>query len=75
MFAAVDRLSLIAASVGYSPAAVHRLLAVVAFYCGAQALCPQGSAVVVHRHSFPTAYEIFQDQGWNPGPLYWQADP
>ena len=46
VFVAPDRLALLAAAAGCSPEAVHRLLAVLASYCGAQALCPLGSAAV-----------------------------
>ena len=33
-----------------------------------------GSAVVVHRLSSSKACGTFPDQGWNQGPLQWQAD-
>ena len=32
------------------------------------------SLVVAHGLDCPTACGIFPDQGWNPCPLYWQAD-
>ena len=34
-----------------------------------------GSVVVAHGPSCSTAYGIFPDQGSNPCPLHWQADP
>ena len=33
-----------------------------------------GSAVAVHRLSWPVTYRILQYQGLNPYPLHWQAD-
>ena len=34
-----------------------------------------GSVVVVHGLSCSVAYGVFPDQGSNPCPLHWQADP
>ena len=65
-----------------SPVVDHRLWGVQASVvvghrlcsCSSQALeCP-GSTAVVLGLSDSAAREIFQDQGWNPGPLHWQAD-
>ena len=32
------------------------------------------SVAVAHRLSLPAACGGFPDQGWNPGPLHWQAN-
>ena len=42
--------------------------------CGAQALGHLSSVVMVHELSCPVAHGIFQDQGLNLCPLYWQVD-
>ena len=80
-------LSLVAGSEGYSLFPMHRLLTVVASLAAehglwgsrtpvdsAHKLWSRGSVVVAHSHSCPVACGIFPDQGWNPGPLHWQAD-
>ena len=41
---------------------------------GAQALGSRASVVVALRFSSSVAWGIFQDQGWHPCPLHWQAD-
>ena len=38
--------------------------------CRLQCLWHMGSVDVGHGLSCPTAYETFQDQGWNPCPLH-----
>ena len=58
---AMHGLSLIEASRGYSQIALHEL--------------PNaGSVLVTHRISWISACGIVPDQGWNPCPLYQQAD-
>ena len=79
----MHRISLVVATWGgYSPVTVHGLLTAVASpvvdhrlcSCSSQAFEGPGSTAVVLGLSDSVAREIFQDQGWNPGPLHWQAD-
>ena len=65
-------LPLVAASGGYSLAAVHRLLMVLVSL-NAQAPEHRLSSVVL-RLRCPEERRIFPDQGLNPCPLHWLAD-
>ena len=78
----MHRLSLVGASGGCSPAAVHGLLTVVTSLIaerelqahGFQWLQHVGSVVVVHRLSCFAVCGIFLDKGLDPCPLHGQAD-
>ena len=59
----------VAVSRGCSPAAVRRLVTVVASLVAGHVL-----RVVVHGLSCPTACGMLPGQGSNPCPLHWQAD-
>jgi len=74
IFIAVCGLSLVEGIKGYSLVAMRRLLLVVASHCRAQVLGRAGSAVVVHRLSYPEAGGIFPDQRSNPRCLHCKVD-
>ena len=61
VFVAAHRLSLDAASRGYSPVAVHRLLIAVASFWGSVGSRAWASVVVLHGLSCPTTRGIFLD--------------
>ena len=71
---AVRRLSLVAASGGYSWLWCTASHSCGFFCCGARALGARASVVVAHGLSCSVACGIFPDQGSNPCPLNWQAD-
>ena len=67
---AASGLSLVAASTGYSLAAVHSLLTVMGFCCRAVARGVRAQQLGgVHGLSRSAAAEIYPDQGLNPCPL------
>ena len=75
VFGAVHGLSPVMASRGYSVAAVHGLLIVVASLVVEHGLQgTQASVVVAHGLSCQVVCGIFPDWGLNLFPLHWQAD-
>ena len=76
VFVAACRLSLVAASRGYSSlqCSGFSLWWLLCCGCTARALGAQASVVVAHGLSCSAVRGIFPDQGSNPCPLHWQAD-
>ena len=74
LFIASRGLSVAEVSKGYSPAAVHRLLIVVASFVAEHSSRHTGLAAVVNSLSSPAVHGIFLDQGSNLSLLHWQAD-
>ena len=70
----LHRLSPVAASVGYSPAAVQVLLIVVVSLVGNTGSGCAGSVVMVHGLTYPAACGICPNQGLNLCPLHWKVD-
>ena len=66
VFAAAHRLSLVAASQGYSLVALGRLTIVVASAVAERGLYSIGAVVVVNGFSCLAACGILSDQEWNP---------
>ena len=65
----------LAAVMGYSLVALHRLLIAVASLISEDGALEQaGSGVAAHRLSCPVARGIFPTQGLNPYLLRWQVD-
>ena len=72
---AVHRLSLVAASGGYSSSCSRRASHCHGFFCcKVQALGAWALVAVAHCLSCPVACGVFLDQGLNLCPLLWQAD-
>ena len=74
VFIAARRLSLVAASGGYSSlqcAGFSLWWLLLLWSTGSRLM---GSVVVAHGLSCSTACGIFPDQGLNPCPLHWEAD-
>ena len=72
VFTAAHRLSLVAASGGYSPVVECGLLTAAASLVAAWAL--SGGAPVVVMHWLRCLCGIFLDKGSNQCPLHWQVD-
>ena len=69
VFTAVQGLSLVAASRGYSLVGVHRLLLSAACLVAEHGFWGKRSSVAAQELSRPWQYGIFLDQGSNPCPL------
>ena len=75
VFAAVNRLSLVVASRGYSLAEVRGFLIVMASLVAEHGLWGTGfSSWGTHGLSYLVACVIFPEEGLNLCPLHWQVD-
>ena len=75
VFVSVRGLSLVAASWGHSSSRCAGLSLSQPLLLWSTGSRHAGSAIVAHGPSCSAACGIFPDQGSNPCPLHWQADP
>ena len=75
VFVSVRGLSLVAASGGHSSSPCAGLSLSRPLLLRSTGSRCAGSVAVAHRPSCSVACGIFPDQGLNPCPLHWQADP
>ena len=75
VFVSVRELSLVAASGGHSSSRCAGLSLSRPLLLPSTGSGRAGSVVVAHGPSCSAACGIFRDQGSNPCPLHWQADP
>ena len=75
VFVSVRGLSLVVASGGHSSSRCAGLSLSWPLLLRSTGSRRSGSVIVAHGPSCSAACGIFPDQGWNPCPLHWQADP